>query len=177
MPPLSGALLAGALAVAPLPVGAPVVYRAPDVAAELREFTPSPPPWSADVVNALYGEGTIAVVERQSGWLSNPERWELVDYVDRAHNYQTHGWLARRGIASEHYGYNEYQETLALRPEGALALLGERGLARGLFGELVFDPNMRAPAWGFIADPLEPRWAAMLSYDEVASPLLGDALS
>jgi hypothetical protein len=175
---LSGALLASALAAAPLlPAGAPVVFRAPDVAAELREFEPSPPAWSADVVNALYGEGTVAVVERQSGWLSNPARWELVDYVDRAYNYQTHGWLARRGIAAEHYGYNEFQETLALLPDGAVALLGERGLARGLLGELVPDPNMRPPGRGFIADPLEPRWAAMLGYDQAPSPLLADALS
>src|SRR5262245_18877845 len=71
---LPGALLASALAAAPsLPAGAPVVDRAPDVAADLREFAPSPPAWSADVVNALYREGTVAVVERQSGWLSNPE--------------------------------------------------------------------------------------------------------
>jgi len=154
-----------------------VVYRAPDVAAELREFTPSPPAWSADVVNALYGEGTVAVVERQSGWLANPEHWELVDYVDRAYNYQTHGWLARRGIAAEHYGYNEFQETLALQPEGAVELLGQRGLARGLFGELVPDPNLKPPAHGYIADPLEPRWSAMLRYDQAPSPLIGDALS
>ena len=155
-----------------------MVFRGPDVAAELRAFEPSPPAWSADVVNALYGGDIRALEERRSGWLSSPARWELVDYVvDRAHNYLTQGWLTRRGIAAEHYGYNEFQETLALRPEGAIALLGERGLARGLHGELVPDPNMRPPAQSFIADPLEPRWAAMLAYDQAPSPLLGDAIS
>ena len=124
MPLLPGVLLASALAAAPtLPAGSPVVFRSPDVAAELRDFEPTPPAWSADVVNALYGDGMKAVEERQSGWLSSPARWELVDYVDRAFNYQTQGWLARRGIAAEHYGYNEFQETLALRPEGALEQL------------------------------------------------------
>ncbi len=155
-----------------------MVFRSPDVAAELRDFEPSPPAWSADVVNALYGEGPIAVEERRSGWLSSPARWELVDYVDRAFNYQTQGWLARRGIAAELYGYNEFQETLAMRPEGALEHFGERGLARGLFGELVIDPNLGPPPrWGLIADPLEPRWAAVLGYDQAPSPLVSDALS
>ena len=65
-----------------------------------------------------------------------------------------------------------------MRPEGALEHFGERGLARGLFGELVIDPNLGPPPrWGLIADPLEPRWAAVLGYDQAPSPLVSDALS
>jgi len=176
--PLRTALVASALAVATaLPEGAPVETREPDVAAELRAFSATPPDWSADVVNVLLGEGAIAQRERQTGWLSAPENWELVDFVDRAYNYTTHGWLARRGIASEHYGFNEYQETIGLLPEAALALFGERGLARGPMGELVIDPNRQPPGSAFIADPVEPRWAAVIGYDLATSPLLADAVS
>ena len=90
--PLRTALVASALAVATaLPEGAPVETREPDVAAELRAFSATPPDWSADVVNVLLGEGAIAQRERQTGWLSAPENWELVDFVDRAYNYTTHG--------------------------------------------------------------------------------------
>ncbi|HXZ84678.1 MAG TPA: beta-galactosidase trimerization domain-containing protein, partial [Myxococcota bacterium] len=172
--PLRSALLATALSAASvLPAGTPVETRAPDVAAELREFAPSPPGWSADVVDAVLGHGSIAQEERRSGWLAQPENWELVDYVDRAYNYTTHGWLAHRGIAAEHYGYNEFQETMS---QGALALLGERGLARGPMGELL---TVKYPTTGrgFVADPLEPRWSAILAYDQSTSPLLGDAIS
>jgi len=175
--PLRSALLATALsAAAVLPEGAPVETRVPDVAAELREFAPSPPAWSDDVVDAVLGGGTIAQEERRSGWLAPAENWELVDYVDRAYNYTTHGWLAHRGIYAEHYGYNEFQETIHMTTGGALALLGERGLARGPMGELVIE-TLPGLDRAFIADPIEPRWSAILAYDQATSPLLGDAIS
>ena len=176
--PLRAALAASALAAAAtLPQGAPVEPRVTDAAAELRGFVPAPPAWSGEVVNAVLGEGSPGQVERRSGFLAAPERWALVDYVDRAYNYATHGWLARRGTAAEHYGFNEYQETLHLRPEAALALFGERGLARGPMGELVIDPLRTETGRSYIADPIEPRWSALLAYDMAASPLLGDAIS
>src|SRR5258707_13298731 len=102
--PLRTALLAGALAaVTALPEGAPVLRREPDVAAELRAFALSPPAWSADVVNAVLGQGTSAQTGRLEGWLATPENWLQVDYMDRASSYTTQGWLRRRGIAEEHY--------------------------------------------------------------------------
>ena len=176
--PLRSALFASALAAASvLPEGAPVETRVPDVAAEVHAFTASPPEWSGDVVNAVLGGGTIAQEERRSGWLAPAENWQLVDYADRAFNYATHGWLAHRGIAYEVYGYNEFQATIQLKPGGALALLGERGLPRGPFGELVFEHLAGLTARAFIADAVEPRWSAILQYDQATSPLLGDALS
>ncbi len=176
--PLRTALLAGALAaVTALPEGAPVLRREPDVAAELRAFSLSPPAWSADVVNAVLGQGTSAQIGRLEGWLATPENWLQVDYMDRASSYTTHGWLTRRGIAEEHYGYAEYQESFSLRPEAAIELLGERGLARGPLGELVIDPLEGLTHRAYITDPVEPRWAALLAYDTATSPLLGDALS
>ena len=175
--PLSSALLATALSVASvLPEGAPVQTRPPDVAAELRAFAPSPPGWSDDVVVAVLGGGTIAQEERRNGWLAPPENWQLVDYADRAYNYTTHGWLAHRGIYAEHYGYNEYQETIHMTSAGALALLGERGLARGPLGELVIE-TLPGLGRAYIADPIEPRWWSILAYDQASSPLLGDAIS
>ncbi|HTO52592.1 MAG TPA: hypothetical protein VMR50_04325 [Myxococcota bacterium] len=181
--PLRSAFVAGALSVlsplaqAPsLPEGAPVEGRPPDLAAELR-VAASPPAWSADVVNAVMGEGVTAQTERQSGWLAPAERWLAVDYVDRAFNYASHGWLAHRGIAFEHYGFNEYQETIHLRPETAVALFGERGLARGPMGELVIDPIQTMSGHAYMADPIEPRWAAVLGYDQAVSPLFADAIS
>jgi hypothetical protein len=176
--PLRAALAASALAAATvLPEGAPIEPRLPDPGAELVGFVATPPEWSRDVVNAVLGEGTQAQSERRTGFLSAPEHWQQVDYVDRAHNYATHGWLARRGIASEHYGFNEYQETIHLRPELAQQLLGERGLARGPLGELVIDPVESATGRAYIADPIEPRWSAVLGYDQAVSPLFGDAIS
>ncbi len=175
--PLRAALAAGALAAVVLPQGAPVEPRVPDPAAELRDFAATPPAWSADVVNAIMGEGTGAQAERRTGFLSQPERWELVDYVDRAFNYTTHGWLARRGIAAEHYGFNEYQETIHLRTEVAVELLGERGLARGPLGELVIEPLESHVGRAYMADPTEPRWAAVLGYDQAPSPLFADSIA
>lgn len=176
--PLRSALLAGALAaVTALPEGPPVETREPDVAAELRAFSASPPAWSADVVNAIVGHGVHAQPERQQGWLATPEHWLQIDSMDRAANFTTHGWLARRGIAEEHYGFAEYQESFSLLTEPALELLGERGLARGPMGELVIDPLEGLAHRAFITDPVEPRWAALLAYDTSTSPLLGDAVS
>ena len=176
--PLRSALLAGALAaVTALPEGPPVETREPDVAAELRAFAPSPPEWSADVVNALLGYSPRPQRDRQEGWLARPENWLQVDYMDRAGSFTTHRWLARRGIAEEHYGHNEYQETIHLRAETAIELLGERGLARGPMGELVIDPLEGLQQRAYLADPIEPRWAAVLAHDTATSALLGDALS
>jgi hypothetical protein len=177
MPPGS-AFLAFALAAAQaLPAAAPVETRVPDVRAELRAFAPTPPVWSADVVNAVFGEGVLAQRERRSGWLADPAHWEQVDYMDRAASYPTHGWLARRGIRAEQYAYNEYYDTLHLDAKTAVSLFGERGLARGLAGELVVDTIPGVSGANFVADPLEPRWATVLAYDASTSPLLGDALS
>jgi hypothetical protein len=176
--PLRIALLAGALAaVTALPEGAPVATREPDVAKELGAFSASPPEWSADVVNALVGFGPNSWLDRQQGWLVKPENWLLIDYMDRAGAYTTHGWLTRRGIAEEHYGFNEYQETIHLRAATALELFGERGLARGPMGELVLDPLEGLSKRAYVADPLEPRWAALLAYDTGPSARFGDAIS
>jgi hypothetical protein len=185
---LRTALLLPLLAAAPvLPQGTPVEIRPPDVAAELAAFAPEPPRWNADVVNALYGgTGPVGAKERRDGWLSEPENWRLVDSVVRAYNLTTHGWLERRGIRADSYGFNEYQETIALDESAALSLFAERGLARGPYGELVRDPNHDRDAadWrairdddAYIADPLEPRWAAVLRYDMLTSPLFADAIS
>ena len=176
--PIRSALLAGALAaVTALPEGAHVERREPDIAAELRAFSLAPPAWSADVVNAVLGQGANAQIARQEGWLATPENWLQIDYMDRASSYTTHGWLEHRGIAEEHYGYAEYQESFSMSPEAAIELLGERGLARGPMGELVIDPLEGLDHRAYITDPLEPRWAALLAYDTATSPLLGDALS
>jgi len=187
--PLRAALLATALVAAPvLPEGPPVETRAADVGSELREFSrrAAPPDWSGEIVNGLLGEGLIGQRERREGWLQDPEHWRLLDVADRAHNLTTHGWLAQRGIRADFYGFNEYQETIQLQEGAALALLGERGLGRGVLGELVRDPahNRDVPEWqaiatgdAFIADPLEPRWSSILRYDLLTSPLFGDALS
>jgi hypothetical protein len=77
----------------------------------------------------------------------------------------------------EHYGHNEYQETIHLRAATALSLLGERGLARGAMGELVVDLLPGVAQRAFIADPIEPRWRAVLANDTSTSPLFGDAVS
>ncbi len=187
--PLRSALLAAALSAAPLlPDGPPVETVTPEVVFELKAFadTAAPPAGSAEVVNALYGEGLLGHRERRDGWLADPANWRLLDVVDRAHNLSTQGWLARREIRADFYGHNEYQETIHLEERDALALLGERGLARGPLGELVRDPehDQAVPAWraissgdAYIADPLEPRWAAILRYDMLTSPLFADAIS
>jgi hypothetical protein len=187
--PLRKAFLAAALAAAPvLPPGPSVETRAPDIARELAAFVDraAPPAYGAEVVNAYYGEALLGSHERREGWLSDPANWRLLDAVDRAHNLSTHDWLARRGIRADFYGYNEYQETIHFDERAALALLGERGLARGALGELVRDPehNQDVVAWralargdAWIADPLEPRWAQILRYDMLTSPLFADGIS
>ena len=187
--PLRSALLAAALATVPaLQEGVPVETRAPDVVFELQQFSAraEPPAWSGEVVNGLFGAGSMGLRERRDGWLAAPEHWRLFDVADRAGNLSTNGWLEQRGIRAEASGFNEYQETIHLHERVALPLLGERGLARGALGELVRDPvqNQDNPAWrahssgnAYIADPLEPRWSAILRYDVLTSPLFGDALS
>ena len=129
------------------------------------------------MVNAVLGQGSNARTARAAGWLADPERWLEIDYMDRASAYTSHGWLARRGIAEEHYGSNEYQESFGFGTRASVELLGERGLARGPMGELVIDPLEGLAQRAYIADPVEPRWGAVLAYDTATSPLLGDALS
>jgi hypothetical protein len=85
--------------------------------------------------------------------------------------------LAQRGIASEHYGFNEYQETIHLRPETAIELFGERGLARGPMGELVIDPLQTMAGHSYMADPDRAALGGAPEYDQAVSPLFGDAIS
>ena len=155
----------------------------PDFGAELRAFARQRVSWWPHVVNAAWGGGRGGP-ERKGGWLD--EHWTLVDYLDRSADYSTHEWLAHRGIWAEVYGSNEYQETIHFHEEGARKLLWDNGIARDMAGERVLSQhyNTSVPWWkekigwdAFIVCNNAPRWWAVIHYDWLTSPLLGDAIS
>ena len=103
--PCMGATGASPGAEAPLArSGEKAVLCLPDFGAEVRAFDAPekrPVAWWPHVINAAWGGGSGGP-ERNGGWLD--EHWELVDYLDRAGDCSTHGYLRNRGIWYEVYG-------------------------------------------------------------------------
>jgi hypothetical protein len=157
----------------------------PDFGAELRAFEAQKRPvsWWPYIVNAGWGGGRGGP-ERRGGWLD--QNWPLIDYIDRSADYTTHEYLTHRGIWYEVYGSNEYQETIHFHEGGARELLWDNGIARDMHGERVLSEqyNMSVPSWAegvgwnaYIVCNNAPRWAAVIDYDWLTSPLLGHAIS
>ncbi|MFC1806700.1 hypothetical protein ACFL09_06985, partial [Planctomycetota bacterium] len=179
LPLMSGAALGMALPRAK--TQAAVVL--PDFGADLRAFARTRVSWWPHVINAAWGGGRGGP-ERKGGWLD--KHWLLVDYIDRSADYSTHDWLRNRGIWSEVYGSNEYQETIHFHEEGARKLFWDNGIARDMLGERVLSRhyNTSVPWWkekvgwdAFIVCNNAPRWSAVIHYDWMTSPLLGNAIS
>ena len=118
-----------------LPLAEPVEIGFPDYAATVQGFQARPPAWNEGLVNVGWGAAK-GHLGRRDGWLR--KHWVWLDAVDRSADSPSFGFLEQRGIFYDVYGYNEYQETIFFREEGALALLKDHGgIARAANGELL----------------------------------------
>ena len=108
--------------------------------------------------------------ERVNGWIAY--HWLLLDLVDRAGDYRSHRWLANRGIYSDVYGHNEYQETIMF--DDPLTHFKSNGIARNYHNELVRSPDYPDH---YIVNNNAPRWSSVINYDWLSSAVLGDGIS
>jgi|LSQX01.2.fsa_nt_gb hypothetical protein len=159
----------------------------PDYPAELRAFSyidDHPISWHRFMVNAGFGEGRGGPARLPGEWFD--QNWLLCDYIDRSGDYASHRWLKHRGIPCEVYGHNEYQESIHFHESEALPLFRDNGIARDFNGELVLSPqyNLSVESWAaqkdfnaYIVCNNAPRWASVINYDWLTSPLIGAAIS
>ena len=166
-----------------LPLAEPVEIGFPDYAATVQGFQARPPAWNEGLVNVGWGAAK-GHLGRRDGWLR--KHWVWLDAVDRSADSPSFGFLEQRGIFYDVYGYNEYQETIFFREEGALALLKDHGgIARAANGELLlhrrFSTDEQKQIFNrgnvYLMDHLDSRWSAIVGYDWLTSPLLGDGIS
>ena len=154
-----------------LPVGPPVEIVLPDYMAVVQAFEASPPAWNEGIVNMGWGGGRGGP-ERRDGWIADPRNWLLFDAFDRSADHRGQGWLKRRGIFHDVTETNEYNEALHfIDPE---QWFGRNGLARDLEHRYVKSrlfPNV------YVVNNNAPRWSAVIEYDWLTSPLLGDGIS
>ena len=153
----------------------------PNLAKDVPAFRAEPIGWNMDIVNAGQGGGGPDQGERKDGFFN--EHWLYYDYVDRCSDYSTHDYLNHRGIRYERYGSNEYQETIHFLEDGAKKFFWDNGIARDIEDDRVLSQHYnRKSGWrgGFDAYIMcnnAPRWASVLNYDLLPSPLLGDSFS
>lgn len=159
----------------------------PDYAADLRGFDypdRHPISWHSFMINAGFGGGRGGPGRLPGAFLD--ENWLLCDYIDRSADYASHEWLRHRGIPFEIYGYNEYQETIHFHETEAIPLFRDNGIARDFHNELVLSEhyNLSVESWAarydfdaYIVCNNAPRWSSVISYDWLASTLIGHAIS
>ena len=154
-----------------LPVGPPVEVVLPDYMAAVQAFEASPPAWNQGIVNVGWGGGRGGP-ERRDGWIADPSNWLLFDAFDRSGDHRGQAWLERRGIFYDVTETNEYNEALHfIDPE---PWFGRNGLARDLDGRYV---KSRLFPDVYVVNNNAPRWSAVIEYDWLTSPLLGNGIS